>query len=142
MNTWLFIDISLHFLLSSLYSTYFLKRHSWSKNYYFCSFIIFSLGTLIDLDHRNVIGFILEKIGLSHLMFEIPPKLFHICHTAKFAIVLLIACVIVFILGYRDFSLLSFASYSTHMLIDSIKKPGLNPNNILPAQIHKFLWNR
>ncbi|MBU1179831.1 hypothetical protein KJ885_02730, partial [Patescibacteria group bacterium] len=112
MESWLFVDISLHFLFSLLYSAHYLKRHGWGKKYYFCSFIIFSLGTLIDLDHRNVIKFILEKIGLKRLMFEIPSKLFHICHTWKFAIALFVICLAVFVTGHKDFSLLSFASYS------------------------------
>ena len=132
----LWLDLGLHFLLSLFYAVWYLWQYNWKKKRLLCSFIIFAAGTLIDLDHRNHIKNIIKGLAKGRFTAGKPIASFHVCHSPQFALLWLILCSVAALAGYWDFGTLSFASYFTHMLIDSFH--GAGTNNSLPAMIYKF----
>ncbi|MBU4421447.1 hypothetical protein L6259_03940 [Candidatus Parcubacteria bacterium] len=139
MKTPLWIDIPLHLLFTTTYALYYAKKHGWKKRYFAGSLLIVAFGMLIDLDHRRIIEKVLKKLSGDKISLNLPKHIVHICHTWQFAIGLLIASLILFLSGPKDLAILIYASYFTHMLIDSLGKSGLNPSNLFPAKIHHFI---
>lgn len=141
MRVPLWLDISMHLLFSLFYSIHYLKNKKWNKKYLLGSFTIFALGALIDLDHRQFVNNFIKKISGGRISFKLPHHIIHICHTWQFALAVFFLCTALFSFGAKSLPVYIFASYFTHILIDTIGKPGPNPSNLFPAQIYHFLKN-
>ena len=139
------IDLLIHFGVSAIlaFAYFLLAKHANQHEFIWLkTFLVFFIGSGIDIDHKNRWKQIFNGLKNKKLTFgQSVPSSYHFFHSWSGLLTVVIVSCVSFLCVSKLFSVFFFLSYSIHIsVIDAMDKENLiNKNNKVPAFINELV---